>query len=213
MSRIITLSMVVLMTVGGTGIVLSETAREEYNHFRAEAAAALSEGKIADATNLATRAFSHMSDGVSNITFRPAHNGVVAMVTRPNQRPYQYEVQLTYSQFDEWLRDAGQYGFVMSRVPQLRGQQEGIGGEGENAFQGQKVEKYRPLLTPQQMAHPSNWNEQFEVALSHFDKDLVDVARARFHYSNEQLDWLEKAQQQREVNEINRTKALIYPVR
>jgi hypothetical protein len=73
--------------------------------------------------------------------------------------------------------------------------------------------KYRPPLTPQQIAHPSNWYEQYEVALSAFDADLVAVARARGKDATKTLDWLESAQQQRDANNINKTKPLIYPVR
>ena len=73
--------------------------------------------------------------------------------------------------------------------------------------------KYRPPLTPQQIAHPSNIYEQFHVALSAYDDDLVRVAMVRFSYDSKRLEWLEKAQQQRDANEINRTKPLIYPVR
>ncbi len=63
------------------------------------------------------------------------------------------------------------------------------------------------------MAHPSNMYEQYEVALSAYDNDLVNVANSRFHDQTQILEWLEKAQQQRDANEINRTKALVYPVR
>lgn len=73
--------------------------------------------------------------------------------------------------------------------------------------------KYQPRLTPEQMARPSNRLEQFEVALSTYDNDLVNVARVRFNSGTEMLDWLEKAQQQRDVNNINRTKPLTFPVR
>jgi hypothetical protein len=34
-----------------------------------------------------------------------------------------------------------------------------------------RVEKYKPPLTPQQIAHPSNLHEQFLVALSAYDND------------------------------------------
>jgi hypothetical protein len=77
----------------------------------------------------------------------------------------------------------------------------------------QEPHKYRPSLTPRQIAHPSNWYEQYEVALSAFDADLVAIARARNKDATKTLDWLVRAQQQRDVNNINRTKPLIYPVR
>jgi len=74
--------------------------------------------------------------------------------------------------------------------------------------------KYRPLLTPEEIAHPSSSYKQWLVALSAYDDDLVRIALARFPSNNEkQFKWLEKAQLQREANEINRTKPLIYPVR
>jgi hypothetical protein len=73
-------------------------------------------------------------------------------------------------------------------------------------------EKYRPRLTSEQMAHPSTFLQQHELALSAYDSDLVNIARARFHYMNDQLDWLDKAQQQREANNIDWTKPLTYPV-
>jgi hypothetical protein len=62
------------------------------------------------------------------------------------------------------------------------------------------------------MAHPG-MIQQHELALSAYDNDLVNIARARFPGMSEQLDWLQKAQHQRDVDNINRTKALIYPVR
>jgi hypothetical protein len=75
-----------------------------------------------------------------------------------------------------------------------------------------RVEKYRPHLTPDQADNPSNLRQQYELALSAYDRDLVNIARARFSYWNDQLGWLEKAQQQREANNIDWTKPLNYPV-
>jgi tetratricopeptide (TPR) repeat protein len=76
-----------------------------------------------------------------------------------------------------------------------------------------QIRKYRPSLTPEQIAHPSGSYQQFLVALTAYDEDLVKIAFARFTYDKQRLEWLEKAQQQRDVNNINRTKPLIYPVR
>jgi hypothetical protein len=73
--------------------------------------------------------------------------------------------------------------------------------------------KFRPPLTPQQIAHPSNYYEQYWAALSAYDEDLVRVAQVRFSKDAQRLAWLQKAQQQRDANNINRTKSLIYPVR
>jgi hypothetical protein len=51
--------------------------------------------------------------------------------------------------------------------------------DGSQSGDNYRPAKYRPPLSPQQMAHPSNWIEQYEVALSAFDADLVAIARAR----------------------------------
>jgi hypothetical protein len=75
-----------------------------------------------------------------------------------------------------------------------------------------RAKKYQPRLTPEQMARPATLLQQHELALSAYDSDLVNIARARFHYMNDQLDWLDKAQQQREANNIDWTKPLTYPV-
>jgi hypothetical protein len=75
-----------------------------------------------------------------------------------------------------------------------------------------RIEKYRPRLTVDQANNPSNLREKYELALTAYDRDLVNIARIRFSYWNDQLDWLEKAQQQREANNIDWTKPLNYPV-
>src|SRR5438874_1717803 len=75
-----------------------------------------------------------------------------------------------------------------------------------------RIEKYRPRLVADQADNPSNLRDKYELALSAYDRDLVNIARARFPYWNDQLNWLEKAQQQREANNIDWTKPLQYPV-
>ena len=83
----------------------------------------------------------------------------------------------------------------------------------QQTSQARQIQKYQPPLTAQQIAHPSNFYEQHEAALATYDNDLVTVARARFKDMNAQLQWLGQAQQQRDANDINRTKPLVYPVR
>jgi hypothetical protein len=74
-----------------------------------------------------------------------------------------------------------------------------------------RAEKYRPRLTPEQLANPT-FLQKYELALAAYDADLVNVARVRFPHLDEQLDWLDRAQQQREINNIDWMKPLTYPV-
>jgi hypothetical protein len=218
--RTITLLLAILITVGGTGIVLSETDRQKYDHFRAEAAAALSQGKIADAVTLATQAYSDMPNG-SNITFTPAENGVAATIAYSGRPPL--KMMLTLSQFNAWLDDYwSNYSGPPAQqrasqsLPPPRQQHTLPAWPGPRAAQQdatRETRKYRPPLTPQQIARPSNYHQQYLVALSAYDDDLVRIAQVRFSYNTQRLEWLEKAQQQRDANSINKTKPLIYPVR
>jgi hypothetical protein len=89
----------------------------------------------------------------------------------------------------------------------------GIRPQPKEYFESSEPHKYRPPLAHQQIAHPSNYYEQYLVALSAYDEDLVRVAQVRFSSNAQRLAWLEKAQQQRDANNINKTKPLIYPVR
>ena len=107
----------------------------------------------------------------------------------------------------QWARDTAE-----KRLAALRNEQPTTAPP-DQADAARQTRKYRPPLTPQQIAHPSNTYEQFHVALSAYDVDLVRIAMVRFSYDSQRLDWLEKAQQQRDANNINRTKPLIYPTR
>lgn len=108
----------------------------------------------------------------------------------------------------------GQYEQIRSQV-QAVGKQNVVLPQSAGSRQDvtRETRKYRPPLTPQQIAHPSNYHEQYLVALSAYDDDLVTIAQVRFSSNNRRLAWLEKAQQQRDANNINRTKPLIYPTR
>jgi hypothetical protein len=114
-----------------------------------------------------------------------------------------------------WRRGVGTIGAVppRSKYDQTASQVRAVGNGASTQPQTGEPHKYRPPLSPQQIAHPSNYHEQYLVALSAYDEDLVRIAQVRFPYNNQRLEWLQKAQQQRDANNINKTKPLIYPVR
>lgn len=89
------------------------TPRENYERHRAEAAAALSRGKIADATTLATRAFSQLPDG-SKVTFDPGENNVVVTITYASSNKT-HQLTLALSQFKAWLDEHDYWGNFTSR--------------------------------------------------------------------------------------------------
>ena len=216
--RIVTLILVVFFLE--TGAAVSETARESYDRYRSKAAAALLQGNLANAASLATQAYSNFPDG-TRIVFVPNDNGVAATIMYPTSKTMRK--QLTLAQFKIWLTELTEYdywsdfakeGYTPQKNPDVQKTQENVpsGWKPGVGYVGQ-LHKYRPPLTPEQVAHPSNYHQQSLVALSAYDEDLVRIAFVRFTYNDQRLAWLEKAQQQRDANNINRTKPLIYPVR
>jgi hypothetical protein len=232
--RIVTLILVVFFLE--TGAAVSETARESYDRYRTQAAAALSQGNLANATSLATQAYSNFPDG-TRIVFVPNDNGVAATIMYPTSKTMRQ--QLTLTQFKIWLTELTEYdywsdfakeGYTAQKNPGTVQKTPGVGYVGQHAYENlnrpattssststqphiSESHKYRPPLTPEQVVRPSNYHQQFLVALSAYDEDLVRIAFVRFTYNNQRLAWLEKAQQQRDANNINKTKPLIYPVR
>jgi hypothetical protein len=70
------------------------------------------------------------------------------------------------------------------------------------------MEKWQPNLKTGEKPN------QYDLAFMVYDKDLVSVAWARFGGDiRKMLEWLDKAQHDRDALEINRAKALIYPAR
>jgi hypothetical protein len=84
-----------LANAGGT-----LTPREDYERLRAEAAAALAQGKLVDATQLATRAFSQLPNG-SKVSFHPGDNSVVVNITYVSSATHR--MTLALPQFKAWL--------------------------------------------------------------------------------------------------------------
>jgi hypothetical protein len=168
---------------------------------------------------LATLAYSDLPNG-TRIVFVPRESGVAANVIHGSDRATKQ--QLTVTQFEAWLNDYWS-SFGGSATPKERARSANNSPVDASASPSNRndssnvpvsqVAKYRPRLTQRQIDQPSNWAEQYELALSAFDADLVNVARARNGGATETLDWLVRAQQRRDANNINRTKPLIFPVR
>ncbi len=125
MSRIINLSVGLLMAIGQTDAVLSETARQNgveaawkacqqcrqnYDTLRAAAATKLAHGDVVAAANTAMNGFfSNMFDGM-NIRFTWIGNFVTAEVMKPGSKVPSQRTDLTLSQFNELLVGSeGQY--------------------------------------------------------------------------------------------------------
>jgi hypothetical protein len=129
MSRIITLSVGLLLAIGHTDVVLSETAqrngvkaawkacqqcRQSYDTYRVAAATKLAQGDVVAAANTAMDEFySNMYDGM-NIRFTWIGNFVTAEVMKPGSKAPSQRTDLTLSQFNELLvGSVGQYDNVL----------------------------------------------------------------------------------------------------
>jgi hypothetical protein len=239
MGRIITLSMALLMTIGGTGAVLSQVPaqpqevggteaasgvgqhyRKTYDTYRGLAATALVKGDIPQAATLATKAYTGILDG-TDVQFAPTRSGVVAAV---NGGPI---IQLTVPQFKAWLMDiSGQYDHVREIGVQKALQSLSPVGYrvpfgATNEPQAPKPPDSRPLAGPDVA---NRFPDRYRPASTGYqsprgpdlriDPRLLEMARLIHPGSvSDQMKWIARQEQKNIANEINRTKDLIYPVR
>src|SRR5260221_9398213 len=129
MSRMISLSVGLLMAISQTDAVLSETAqqngveatwkacqqcRQNYDTYRVAAATKLAQGDVVAAANTAMNEFfSNMFDGM-NIRFTWIGNFVTAEVMKPGSKVPSQRTDLTLSQFNGLLVGSeGQYDNVL----------------------------------------------------------------------------------------------------
>lgn len=105
----------VIFAITAPTSALSLSLRENYERLRGEAAAALSEDRVADATVLATQAFSQFPNG-AKVTFSPDHMNVVATITPAGNSTYRMTLDL--SQFKAWLTKYDYWNNFVPRQPQ-----------------------------------------------------------------------------------------------
>jgi hypothetical protein len=215
-------------------LAASETPREGYDRNRNAAAVALAKGDLGTAIELANKAYADMPGG-GRVEFGVANcNGcVVATTIFPPRRAQRNDlsqqsssfIQKLYpEQFKAWLTTNDYWTLFILPPPALPPESEQRPRQPEpkpeqrpsplpESVRAPTNGKYRPPLTQYQIDHPNGSYQQLLVALMAFDADLVAIAWARHESDIRMLDWLMRAQQQRNANDINRTKPLIYPTR